>query len=336
VVGVYRDAAPDQDHHVRRTLRELSKERLVERITVRPLTPEGTSAMVTSIVGAMETSEEFAAFVHRRTRGFPLFIAEMLRSLGGRYRLVREIGAGGMGRVFHAVDMSTGESVAAKIMFTTREAEEDATLRFEREGAVLAQLQHPNIVRVHGTFMEEHASCIIMELLERGTLGDALRQGPVEPARVKTIMLQVAAALIAAHDKGIVHRDIKPANILMMDEEHVKVTDFGIARVLRPAGTLQSITSTGMTLGTPLYMSPEQIEGRKVDGRSDIYSLGAVFYQLVTGRPPFDSPDALSVAVQHLTGKRSRRTGRSRCKSRWPSRSRPCRLGGCAGTVLRA
>jgi len=300
ILGTYCDTQLSASPALDRTIRDLSRERLAERVTVRRLTAEGTAAMVAATVGDVETSEEFTEFVHRRTKGIPFFIEEMLRSVGGHYRLIREIGAGGMGRVFQAVDTRTGKVVAAKIMFTTKEASSDAALRFEQEGAVLASLQHPNIVEVYGTFMQEHASCIIMELLEGGSLAEVLRTEQLDLARIRTIAQQVASALASAHRKGIVHRDVKPDNIMVLERDCVKVTDFGIARVLRPEATIHTMTSTGMTLGTPLYASPEQIDGRKADGRADVYSLGVVLYRMLTGHPPFEGTDPLTVAFKHV------------------------------------
>jgi class 3 adenylate cyclase/sugar lactone lactonase YvrE len=300
LLGTYRDTELRRGDPLDQTLRSLIRERLVDRVAVRRLTGEGTAAMVAAIVGATETSEEFVEFVHRKSQGLPFFIDEILRSLGGHYRLVREIGAGGMGRVFQAVDTRDGKVVATKIMFASKEAEVDAAVRFAQEGAVLATLQHPNIVHVYGTFMDEHASCIVMELLDGRSLMEVLRSEQLDLARIKYLMQQVAAALAAAHGRGIVHRDIKPDNIMVLGDDQVKVTDFGIARILRPTATLQTIASTGMTLGTPHYMSPEQIEGKRVDGRADIYALGAVIYQLVTGRTPFEGTDPVTIAYKHV------------------------------------
>jgi serine/threonine protein kinase len=217
--------------------------------------------------------------------------------LGSRYRVVREIGAGGMGRVFQAVDTQTGRAVAAKVMIASSEENLDALLRFYQEGAVLATLKHPNIVEVSGTFLEEGVCSIVMELLEGPSLDELLAAERLPLPRVKLLVDQIAGALSYAHGRGIVHRDIKPSNIMVIGDDRVKVTDFGIARVLQ-GGTRN--TTTGMSIGTPLYMSPEQIEAERVDGRSDIYSLGVVLYQMVVGRPPFDGHDPLSIAFKHV------------------------------------
>jgi serine/threonine protein kinase, bacterial len=217
--------------------------------------------------------------------------------VGGRYQIVREIGAGGMGRVFQAVDTETGKPVAAKMMVTEGANSLDLLLRFQQEGAVLSTLKHPNIVEVYGTFLVDQTSCIVMELLEGRSLGDILASGESLPrSRIVRLMQQVAAALGYAHARGIVHRDVKPDNIMVMGDDHVKVTDFGIARILGSGATLN--TAPGTSIGTPVYMAPEQIEGQQVDGRSDIYSFGSVMYQLVTGHPPFEGDDPITIAFQ--------------------------------------
>jgi len=193
--------------------------------------------------------------------------------VAGRYQLVREIGAGGMGRVFQALDMETGTTVAAKMLMAGDEVSLDALIRFQTEGAVLSALKHPNIVQVYSTHLEDHISCIIMEFLEGRSLGQILRAERLSLARTKHLMQQVATALAFAHSRGVVHRDVKPDNIMIVGNDHVKVTDFGIARVLQEGNTLRALTVTGASMGTPLYMAPEQIEGQRVDGRTDIYAV---------------------------------------------------------------
>jgi serine/threonine-protein kinase len=202
-----------------------------------------------------------------------------------------------IGGRYHAVDTETGRPVAAKVMTATADSDLQALLRFQQEGAVLSTLKHPNIVQVYGTFLEGDTCSIVMELLEGRSLADILRAERLALPRTKRLAEQVTAALVYAHARGIVHRDIKPDNIMVLSQDRVKVTDFGIARIL--AGGSPH-TLTGMSLGTPLYMAPEQIRGWTVDGRSDIYALGAVIYQMVTGRPPFEGGDPLSIAFKHV------------------------------------
>lgn len=290
------DASPENP--VGRLTRELVRDGLVDRIRLQRLGPEATTALVRAAVGETAALEEFAEFVHRRARGNPFYIRRMLEAVGGRYSLIRHIGSGGMGRVFEAIDTETGDLVAVKIMFDRAEVDARAVRRFEREGATLARLKHPNIVTVYGTFLTEHVNSIAMELLDGKSLAALMEDGQPSLARIKTIMAQVAAALASAHERGIVHCDIKPANIMVLPGDRVKLTDFGIARLVRERGASNSVTTTGMTLGTPLYMAPEQVEGRPLDGRADIYAVGAVLYQLVTGRPPLEGRDALSLISQ--------------------------------------
>jgi len=301
LAGSFCDVRLGEQHpHLAQTLVDLSRGRLVERITVRRLSLEETTQLVAATMGQEEVSEEFASFVYRRTKGNPRLIDQLVRSLGGRLELHGEIGAGSMGRVFRALDRTTGTVVAAKLVLARSAIELDALLRWQQEGAVLAKLRHPHIVAVHDTFAEEHATCIIMELLEGRSLGHVLKDGPLPLGRARSLSLQVAKALFYAHTQGIVHRDIKPDNVMVLEGDHVKVTDFGIARILQPDTSLQTIATTGMRMGTPLYMAPEQIEGKTIDGRTDIYAMGAMLYHMVTGRAPFEGGDALAIAVKHL------------------------------------
>jgi serine/threonine-protein kinase len=300
LLGTYRDDAVDREHPLERMMHDLAREGLVDRVAVRRLSLEGTAALVEATVGEMDGSAEFAEFVYRKTRGNPYFVDRMLQTLGGRYTLIRQVAAGSMGRIFEAVDNETGDVVAAKIMFSRAEADPRALRRFEQEGAILARLQHPNIVTIHGTYMEEFTNCIVMEMLEGLTLGRLMRAERLSLERLKGIALQVTSALACAHEQGIVHRDIKPDNIIVLTGDRVKVTDFGIARLVRPKSSLTTQPSTGMTVGTPLYMAPEQVEGRRIDGRADLYSLGGVLYEAVTGRLPFGGDDPLNIALKHV------------------------------------
>lgn len=301
IAAAFRVAHLTEEHpELSQAIQTLSRERLAERITIRRLSLEETTQLVAGIMGQPQVSEEFAHFVYRRTKGIPRLIEQLVRSLGGRLELQGEIGAGAMGRVFRAYDRERAELVAAKLVLARTEIDLDTLLRFQQEGAVLARLDHPHIVVVHDTFAEEHATCIIMELIEGNSLGRLLQAGPLPLGRAKRIALQVADALAYAHAQSIVHRDIKPDNIMVLPDDQVKVTDFGIARLLQPDTSLQTIATTGMRLGTPLYMAPEQIEGKKVDGRSDLYALGSMLYHMVTGHPPFEGSDALTIAVKHL------------------------------------
>ncbi len=280
-------------------LERLSHDRLLDLVTVPRLSYDETASYISeSMQGSV--SEEFIGFAHRRTKGNPRLLDGLVRSLGGRLRLEEEIGAGAMGRVFRAHDAVTGRTVAAKLMLARAGIGLDELLRFQQEGAILRSLDHPNIVRIFDSFADEHVACIVMELLEGGSLARELDAGPMDLDRAKSIALQTSEALSYAHAQSIVHRDVKPDNIMILDGDRVKVTDFGVARILSVDTKMGTIATTGMRVGTPLYMAPEQIEGKRVDARSDVYGFGAVLYHTVTGRPPFEGDDALAIAVQQM------------------------------------
>ena len=301
IAGAIRDVDVEQLYpDLAAALRTFSRERLVEQMAVRRLSMEETSELVAATMEQSEISEELAAFVYRRTKGNPGLVAGLVRSLGGRLELKQEIGAGSMGGVFKAYDHRTDSVVAAKIVLARAGVDLDAQLRFQQEASVLAALDHPNIVRIYDSFIEEHATCIIMELLDGRSLGTILQDGPPSLSQSKDAALQAIDAIAYAHSQSIVHRDIKPDNVMVLESGTVKVTDFGIARILEPDTSLGTIATTGMRMGTPLYMAPEQIEGGKVDGRTDVYALGALLYHMVVGRPPFEGDDALAIAVKHL------------------------------------
>ena len=218
--------------------------------------------------------------------------------VGNRYQIVQQIGAGKMGRVYQAVDTETGASVAAKVLTPSGDDEMERLLRFYQEAAVLSTLRHPNIVQVYATFLEQDSSWIIMEFLHGRSLLELLATERLSLPRIRHLMMQVAGALGYAHERNLVHRDIKPDNIMVVADDQVTVADFGLARVFRPDATLATMTPSGMSLHGLLYMAPEQIEGLPVDGRADIYSVGAIMYHIVTGRAPFDGPDPLAIAFK--------------------------------------
>jgi serine/threonine-protein kinase len=301
LVATMRDTNLSEEHALLvQMLRDLARERLAERIVIRRLSAEETTRLAASLMGQETIADDIAALIYRRAKGIPRFIEGMVQSLGGRLELHGEIGAGAMGRVFAAYDAQTDREVAAKLMLARGEVDLDTVLSFQHEAAVLAKLRHPGIVEIYDSFIDEHASCIIMERLDGQSLGRILQRGPLPLSRAKNLAQQVADALSYAHTQHIVHRDIKPDNVMVLEGDQVKVTDFGIARILQPDTSLHTMATTGMRMGTPLYMAPEQIEGKKVDARTDVYALGAMLYHMITGRPPFEGSDALTVAVKHL------------------------------------
>jgi serine/threonine-protein kinase len=221
------------------------------------------------------------------------------RVLGGRYRLVRHLARGGMAEVFVGRDELLGRTVAVKVLFPQLSHDQSFVERFRREARSAAMLNHPNIVSVFDFGEDGGSHFIVMEYVDGPTLRDVIRrEGPMDPSEAARIASAVAAALSAAHGRGIVHRDVKPANVLLGDGV-VKVADFGIARAARAH---QGLTQPGMVLGTVRYLSPEQARGATVDHRSDIYSLGTVLYEMLAGEPPFPGDDPVVVAVRQRGG----------------------------------
>lgn len=220
----------------------------------------------------------------------------------GDFRVLRRLGSGAMAEVFLAEQLSLKRPVALKILRNELLEESDDThlKRFVQEATAAANLNHPHIVQVYSIGNQENFHFIAQEYVAGMTLREWLRKsGPPEALRAIYVIRQVALALQAADEAGIVHRDIKPENILLTKKLEAKVTDFGLAQLSRKDENTQ-LTQVGMTMGTPLYMSPEQVAGKSLDHRSDIYSLGVTAYHLLAGAPPFQGETALSVAVQHI------------------------------------
>jgi serine/threonine-protein kinase len=218
----------------------------------------------------------------------------------GDYQLLRRLGRGAMAEVYLAEQCSLGRQVAIKVL--KRELADDQTYvrRFQREARAAASLVHANIVQIHEVGQIDGVYFIAQEYVQGMNLRQWMaRNGTPDLRLAVIIMCQVAAALAKAAEHGIVHRDIKPENIMLTRSGEVKVADFGLARVPGKAERVE-LTQDGMTMGTPLYMSPEQVEGRQLDPRSDLYSLGVTCYHMLAGSPPFAGETALSVAVQHL------------------------------------
>jgi serine/threonine protein kinase len=218
-------------------------------------------------------------------------------NLGG-YRLVRRLGSGGMADVYLADQLSLGRSVAVKVLRADTLRHRGAVERFEQEARAAAALVHGNIVQIHEVARVDGIHFLVEEYVGGPSLKAWLESsGPLDPRQALSVLAQVGSALARAEEQGIVHRDIKPENLLVTPAGDVKVADFGLARVV---GENLELTQAGTTLGTPLYMSPEQGEGRPVDTRSDLYSLGATTYHLLTGRPPFMGPTGVSVVMAHI------------------------------------
>ncbi|MGH8735195.1 MAG: serine/threonine-protein kinase, partial [Burkholderiales bacterium] len=211
-----------------------------------------------------------------------------------------------MGEVYRARDTRLGREVAVKLLPSVLAHDPDRRARLERESRVLAALNHPHIAAIHGVEEIDNRLALILELVEGPTLADRLATGPLPIAEALPIARQLAEALEAAHGKGVVHRDLKPSNVKIASDGAVKLLDFGLAKIRDAAGPFSMsgitqlaieppLTGGGAILGTVHYMAPEQIEGREADARTDIWALGALLYEMATGRRPFDGESAASV-----------------------------------------
>ena len=218
----------------------------------------------------------------------------------GEFRILRRLGRGGMAEVYLAEQTLLARNVAVKVLHKERVADESYLKRFKTEAMAAGSLSHPNIVQVIMIGEQDGIQYIAQEYVPGMNLREFItRKGPPELALTLRIIRQVASALNAAHNAGIVHRDIKPENIMITRKGEVKVADFGLAQ-LTQGGERVNLTQDGVTMGTPLYMSPEQVNGSKLDLRTDIYSLGVTCYHMLAGAPPFRGETAMSIAVQHL------------------------------------
>ncbi len=211
----------------------------------------------------------------------------------GRYQVQSEIGRGSMGVVYKALDPKIDRVIALKVLKQHHVTDSDMVKRFLREAKAAGRLSQSNIVMVHDVGQDHGTVYIAMELVEGEGLDSIIKKGHLHPDQAIDITLQVAVALDYAHKQQIVHRDIKPSNIIVTPGGEIKITDFGIARIVDAPGSEQ--TQVGSILGTPSYMSPEQVRGQRVDGRSDLFSLGTILYEMITGEKPFKGSNLLSI-----------------------------------------
>jgi serine/threonine-protein kinase len=268
-----------------------------------------------------ETEVELLAIVNTRRRGLALELRRLAYQRGGAalraaatpgdwrppervgpYRLEQALGRGGMGIVFRAEHVGLGKRFAIKILARNEGSSEEHVARFANEARTAGRLRHPGVVSVTdcGT-MHDGVPYIVMELVEWPTLATLLKGGPLEPARAFAIAKNIAEPLHAVHEQGIVHRDLKPGNVFVGPEDAVKICDFGTAKLMSPPSLGLGDTQRGVYYGTPLYMSPEYACGTSTDRRADIYGLGCVLYEMLTGGVPFDGEGAFEVLIKHAS-----------------------------------
>ena len=232
------------------------------------------------------------------------------KEIAGQFRILQRIGSGGMGAVYKAEQPDMNRFVAIKILHPKYVSRPDLVSRFRREARAMSHLSHPNTARVYMYGQLEDGACyIVMEYLEGKNLAQVTRaEGMLQPARAVNIMVQVCGALEEAHRQGMVHRDLKPENIFLTSQGGIadfpKVLDFGLAKVtqreMRPGSLI--LTQEGMVFGTPEFMSPEQARGQQLDARSDIYSLGCILYEMLTGKLPFDAAQPMDYLALQIRG----------------------------------
>src|SRR5947209_5912217 len=214
-----------------------------------------------------------------------------------RYKIISRLGSGGMADVYCAEDQQLGRKIALKLLHRRFAEDPGFVERFRREAQSAAGLQHPNVVSVYDRGEYDGTYYIAMEYLPGRTLKQVVRQdAPLDPVRAIDLTLQILKAARFAHRRGVIHRDLKPHNVIVDESDHAKVTDFGIAR----AGA-SDMTETGSIMGTAQYLSPEQAQGHAVSAGSDLYAIGVVLYELLTGRVPFDADSAVTIALKHVS-----------------------------------
>jgi serine/threonine protein kinase len=228
------------------------------------------------------------------------------RTIDRKYRLDALLGFGGMGSVYKATRLLIGDMVAVKLLHTEQLQDSQGLERFRREAQAAARLKHPNVVTIHDFGVtEEGLAFLVMELVEGSTLRQLIKQrGALNLSNIAEIVSQIASALDEAHRHDVIHRDLKPDNIIVSTLPtglRVKVLDFGVARLRDASAGIGTMTQTGMIVGTPYYMSPEQCMGEQLDGRSDIYSLGIMLYEMLAGIVPFHAPSFTAIIMEHIS-----------------------------------
>ena len=228
------------------------------------------------------------------------------RVMDGRFQMEMRVGEGGMAYVYRAKDRETGRTVAVKVLMSRLSGDQEAVARLRREAQVAMRLDHPNVCGILAWGEAAGMPYLVMPFLEGETLSRReTRHGPMPPALAVPVLQQLCRGLQHAHDAGVLHRDLKPENVMLINEAdsvRAVVMDFGLAKESVAGPEVQKLTATGIVLGTPEFMSPEQIRGRPLDARSDIFALGVLGFELLTGRLPFEGNTAQETMLAHLTG----------------------------------
>src|SRR5687768_9391837 len=218
----------------------------------------------------------------------------------GPYRIINQVGRGGMATVYKAYQPSVDRYVAIKVLPSQLAESREFATRFQQEARIIAKLEHPHILPVFDYGESDGIAYFVMRYMDAGTLKEKMIEGrPLPLAEIDKLFTQLAGALSYAHGHGVVHRDLKPANVLIDSQGNIFLTDFGIAKILESASP--RLTQTDAIMGTPAYISPEQAQGQPVDQRSDIYSLGIILYEMVTGRVPFTADTPLAIILKHIS-----------------------------------
>lgn len=239
----------------------------------------------------------FASPVPGGTSSKPTSLLSLATALEGRYQVLSELGRGGMGIVYQAYDKQLKEQVAIKLLSPLLSTDGDALERLTREVSLARRVTHPNVIRIHDISEVNGLHYVSMEYFGGSNLKEHLkRSGPLSLLNAYQILSQICDGLIAAHSQGVVHRDLKAQNILIGRTGQIKIIDFGLARAIH----LEGMTATGLIMGTPEYMAPEQVAGKQVDERADIYALGVILFEMLTGRVPFIGDSPIAVGFQQL------------------------------------
>lgn len=239
----------------------------------------------------------FAAPALPGNSGMPTSLLNLTKALEGRYQVLSELGRGGMGIVFQAYDKQLNEQVAIKLLSPLLSADQEALDRLKREVSLARRVTHQNVIRIHDISEVNGLHYVSMEFFGGTNLKEHLRRsGPLSLLNAYQIFSQICDGLEAAHSQGVVHRDLKSQNIMIGPSGQVKIIDFGLARSVH----LEGMTATGLIMGTPEYMAPEQVAGKHVDERADIYALGVILFEMLTGRVPFTGESAIAVGFQQL------------------------------------